>query len=479
VSKRCHPLVVTAAAVLLIKLATFIADPTPLFFMGDSRAYIAAAIQGEILWGLSSGYGLPVRWFAVWPGTLTTLVLAQVLAGAAAAWMLALMLLRFFKVRPAIALTTAIVCTLEPLHVIHERLVLAEAFTQLLFASHLLLGLWYLSRPRLLPLMAVCIIGILLVSLRVVYVPLALSAPLVLTVLALARSAAPAFDRRTGKYVVHLAVAIVVTLCLHAGYRHLIGALTNGSPTYLPGRGDHLAAAWLPLLNPEDASDARARRVLKGLLVENQGRMPGRFARERQRWNDDGFTVRLRQAFGGDSHAANLAAVAMATRAFQRDPLAVVALTVQTYGDYWRILPFLNEKLLVEQGTGRALEVSFLQALSKHFRLDAAHIPVTMTPSKRYHLAFHPWYVFLLLSPFVMLLSVSLAPRGRRSGAAYVFLASTILLIATCAGSLLPYWRYLLPVAFGSLLAMGIIADWLYQRVAPENETTDESCRPE
>src|SRR5688572_32717429 len=98
-----------ALAVLSVKLVWFAIDRDPLFYMGDSAAYAYSAIWGGPLLDRSNSYGWLMWLISVLPGTLTTLVFAQTLAVAATAWILAFCLLRYFTVRPAIAVAAAVV----------------------------------------------------------------------------------------------------------------------------------------------------------------------------------------------------------------------------------------------------------------------------------------------------------------------------------------------------------------------------------
>jgi len=148
-------LVAAAVAVLVVKLVWFAVDAMPLFYMGDSRAYINSALWHRPLTDRSNTYGWLVWAFAVVPRSLTTLVLAQTLAGAATAWLLAVILLRFFKVHPAITVSAAVVLAGEPLQMLYERMVLTESFTILLLVVYTLLSLSYLVRPRLVMLVAI------------------------------------------------------------------------------------------------------------------------------------------------------------------------------------------------------------------------------------------------------------------------------------------------------------------------------------
>ena len=456
-----RPLVITGAVVLTLKLILFALDPTPLFFMGDSGAYIGVALDHYVLATASSGYGVLVRWLAVWPGSLTTLVLAQVLAGAITAWLAAFILLRFLKVQPLVALLVAVLCAVEPLQVVHERLVLAEAFTQLCFAFHLFLGLVYLRRPRLMSLMAVCGVALLLVTLRVAYVPLAWGSLLLPVLPVVARWISRLSSQAAYQPVAHLVIALVVTLGLHLGYRQLIGGWANTAPTYIPQDGYVIAAAWAPLLKSEDADDPWARQVVAGMLAEDLNSLRDRLGRERNRWLPGGLVARLHEAFGGDDVAASRAAQTMAMSALRRNPGAVLELAVQTYLDHWRLLPRLDERLRVEHGSDRPLDAAFVTLLRERFGLDATRSAETMTLSRRYHLAAKPWYVVLLLAPALLLLGVLLARPDARLSAAWLLLTGSILLATTCLAIHLPYWRYLYPLTFPTLLAVGVILDAL------------------
>src|ERR1043166_510727 len=130
-----HSLFAIAIIGLTIKLAGFALDQTPLFFMGDSGTYILSAIHHFVPSDRSFTYGLLLRWLAVWPGNLEALILAQVLVSAATAWLLGFTLLYFFEVQPALAIMASVAFCLDPLQILHERLVLTEAFTIFVNAS--------------------------------------------------------------------------------------------------------------------------------------------------------------------------------------------------------------------------------------------------------------------------------------------------------------------------------------------------------
>ncbi len=85
-------------------------------------------------------------------------------------------------------------------------------------------------------------------------------------------------------------------------------------------------------------------------------------------------------------------------------------------------------------------------------------IPSSMTPAKRYHLAGAPWYFFLLLFPFVGLVSLIACRSPARVGALLVLLNGTLQLSVTCLLGQ-PFIRYLCPLSFCALITLATIAE--------------------
>lgn len=454
-----RPLVLAAVAALSLKLVWFAIDRAPLFYMGDSQSYVYSAIWGRPLLYRSNSYAWLMWLISVLPGTLTTLVLAQTLAGAATAWILAFCLLRYFKVRPAIAVAAVVAFAVEPLQILHERLVLTESFAMLMLAFYLVFCLSYLARPRVLPLIVLAAIGVLLLSLRLVYVPVtlfgALLVPLLGWVIPRGEGAA---TNRIRHLLGHLTVSLFVTLGLHQLYKTANGVKANQPPAYQYIGGFFLASAWAPLIEPEDALDPRARRVIEKLRDSAAYPLRDVSARDQQLWGEGGLKSEMIKAFGGDNYAANVAAKEMSQRTLRRVPLSVARLTARTYVDYWRPSR-MRSQLLDEQGTLRGPEQSFLANLKLWFNLDAGESAATMTPSKRYHLLGAPWYVVLSVSPIIGLLCMRWVRREARPGALLLAIFGAMLLIVPCATTVGAAVRFLHPLVFGTLVALAVIAD--------------------
>jgi len=457
---RRYPLFAIAVIVLAIKLSLFVLDPTPHFFMGDSATYVGSAIHGYVPLDRSFTYGLLIRWIALGFHTLQTLIFAQVIAGAVTAWFVGFALLRFFNVRIAIALGGSIVFALDPLQILHERFVLAEAFAMLLFAGQLLLGLYYLEKPGVRTLLANCIVGIGLVSLRPVYAPIVLFEALLLPLIGwLKPSLSTAASKRMKSCALHLIVAIVASVSLHEAYQRIMGRLAGFPPAYQFMDGLFLAASWSPILIPGDAIDAQAAGAIQQQLADLQYPLGDRLKRQAQLWRSGGLVDRLQRAYGGDIAAANSSAKQMSLHALRRDPLGIARLTWSNFKDYLKSPGRLRPELLVEQGSDRPLPSSFVNELISAFGLDASNSATTMTLSKRYHLVGVGWYYFLLVLPVLGSIDPWLCTSTHRSGVFLVFGVSALLLLVTCAASTVSSFRLLHSLSFTGVIALGVFAN--------------------
>jgi hypothetical protein len=118
-----------------------------------------------------------------------------------------------------------------------------------------------------------------------------------------------------------------------------------------------------------------------------------------------------------------------------------------------------------EQGTLRGPDPEFVATLKQWFNLDAGNSAATMTPSKRYHLLGAPWYFALIISPLIGLLSMRWVRREARAGALLLAVFGAMLLIVPCATSVNTAIRFLHPLAFGTLIALAVIADAASRRL--------------
>jgi hypothetical protein len=467
-----RPLACIAGVVLVVKLASLAVDSTPLYFVGDSATFIGAARHGWVPGDRSYVYPLAIRALAVWPGSLSTLLLAQTLAGTATAWLLAMALIRYLFVRPPLAMAVALALALAPSQLLHERMVLTESFALLAFAIFLMTGLAYLRRPRRAMLATTCMAGIMLVSLRTVYVPVTLAAAVVLPLLALPRLGGSSERAKTVRS--HLIVAVLVTLACHLGFRHWIGLMANGPPAYIHEDGFFAISAWSPVIVPADADDPRAARVLQR-AVERRGTEPyGVYYREALRWEPGWLVGDMKNAYP-DRHSANLAAKRIASHALVRDPVGIAMLPVKLFGDYLSVLASgARGVLLVEQGSNRSLPAELITELRDTFGVDATATPSTMTPVKKYHLAGRSTLVLSLFAPLLCSIAPLLCRREARPFALWVCGAVSILGAGTFLFSLSPAFRYLHPFDFGAALVLAIVADTVSRARRPRRNEGPE-----
>jgi hypothetical protein len=278
--------------------------------------------------------------------------------------------------------------------------------------------------------------------------------------------------------MLHLAVAVLVSLGLHSGYRQLMGSLTGLPPAYQYYDGFYLTAAWAPMLKLEDADDPRVEQAVKKQAASKRLPLGDRSVRWAQLWHFGGLASNLKKLFDQDFYSANQAAKRMCLKALRRDPFIPFREILWTYrdhlaffyDDYLKGQDRLRRRLLEEQGTSRPPKQRSIKMLKNRYGLDAGNGHFRMTPSKKYHMAGVPWCAYLLFSPLAGVLSVWLCRRGRRRQAVFAFFASAVLMATTFAASCEIMFRYLHPLSFTGLIALGVIADGLWARKAARGE---------
>ena len=85
---------------LTLKAFLLLVDAHPMLYLGDSASYLRTALTGWIPGDRSFTYGFFLRPAAIWPQSLSSALIIQTLAGVVSSLGLALILRRFFKVRP-------------------------------------------------------------------------------------------------------------------------------------------------------------------------------------------------------------------------------------------------------------------------------------------------------------------------------------------------------------------------------------------
>ncbi len=475
--------------ILLLKMLLLCIDHAPMFFLGDSVAYLNTAKWGYIPPDRSFLYGWIIYCVALSVHSLTPLLIVQTLAGAVSAFLCAHILRRFFNAPPLLAAACGILCAVEPLQLLFERYVMTEAFALLAFSLFVFAALCYLSEGTLRRLLIVQLAAVFVVAMRVSFLPILEAATLLMPLLALRAPADPAprraFPRAWKLTAGHLLLSCLLFFALQGAYkwsyaRLIQPQLPGARPEYNYDEGFHLLAFVAPIVQPRDFPDqAHAAEVFQ---LAWDIRDPRR--RYLQRWNPGGL-VRNIEALYPDPLEARRLAKTTAWNAVRRDPGGEFRLSLFGYTDYFD-REHLRLGMIQDRGGDRELPDDLLDFLRTYFHLDAAGLPHLVTLTNTWYYAAWWWYLGLLLLPAPMLLMIAVVPLRQRPHALllFVFTCAQIVVIAAC--SIGPTVRFLHAVAWLGLITGGVfaarIADALKKK-GPDSLEPDPSaivsCVPE
>lgn len=447
-----RPLILIALLLALVKSVEFVVDSAS-SFCSDSGAFVMNALRMGFVSERSYFYGFLIRVFALPLHSLRAIVAMQLVMGAISGWLLGFILLRYFKVRPGIAILASLVFAIDPAQVMDEHMVMTEAPAMLAMALFLLAACGYLESPASWRLVILAFAGVLLVGIRIVFVPPVLAAAVLLPL------AAHGFLRRPRALVLALAVSCGSTFIFQEGYRYLTGYLGGGEPAYHYATGFFLVSSVAPLVNRADASDSRAANAID---EQNQSQFPlkGVHVRSRQLWQPDGLVARLKAAYNGDLKQANEAANHLAHAAIVQHPAGFLKLGLIIYIDYWRHLPNLKWSLPWEIGTAAGSELLPRDAVIFHdtFRVDVARIQFLETPSRRYYMWGRACHIFLLFAPFLAGAAWWVLPRMHQIPLLF-FAWSVLVVTSACLGAVESVYRYLHPLSFTGLIAAACLVE--------------------
>lgn len=448
------PLVTAPCAIALIKSIEFLIDSQALFY-DDSGSFLLNALTYAFVPERSYVYGWLIRVFALPLHSLRAIVATQMVMGAITCWLLALVLVRYLKICPWMAMLAACVMAIDPTQVVHEHLIMTESMAIFAEALFLVAALEYLRQPDVRWLLLLGFLGGLLVGIRTVYVPVVLAASVLLP--------AGAYFAQSRRNARALVIAIVVScgsmLLFQLGYRQLTGWLAGREPAYHYRAGFFSVGGVAPLIQERDATDPR---VAAAIREQNASRFPlaNPGFRAYQVWSNDGFVARITRAFQGHDAEANEAAGRLVRTAILRDPLAYLRLAGHTYAEYWTTLPRLRHFMFEENGTGVLPAVSESEArmVKAIFGEDISNQPTFQSPSRRYQVLGRYWNVFLLASPFLGFLTLWLKCADRKAST-LLFVWSVLVMAATCLLGIEVVYRYLHPLSFTGLAAAAVVAE--------------------
>ena len=475
------PLLTAALLLVLAKSVQFAID-SQLLFWYDSGAFLFNGLGVGFMPERSYAYGGLICTVAVPLHSLRAIVAMQIIMGGLTAWLLTFALIRFLRVRAWIAMLAGLVFAFGPEQVLYEHMVMSETTALLAMALFLVMALKYLEDPSPQWLVILSFLGVLLVSVRIVYLPVVLATAALLPLVSYFSST----SRQTGLLALALVMSCGSTALFQEGYRYLTGWLAGREPAYHYVTGAFLLAAVAPIVEPGDSPDVRVAGVV---AAQNRSDLPlsDPDARERQLFAQGGLVARLKAVFAAEAapaversltglrpvHAwslseqeADQAAQQLARAAIYRNPLGFLGLGLHNYLGYWRSLPNLRWLLPWENGSKQPpppVKENEAKVIASVFGLDVSNQHALNTPSRRYRMLGRSWCVFLLLAPFLTGLAWWLAPANR-PGLALLCFWSCLLLIATCLGGVGPEYRFLHPFSFTGLAAVAALAEVLVRK---------------
>ncbi|MGI8959510.1 MAG: hypothetical protein ACR2IV_07095 [Bryobacteraceae bacterium] len=277
-------------ALLAVKAIFLAFDAEPSFHFRDSAVYLATAIGKWIPPNRSFVYGLILRPIALWPRSLTPVLVMHAGLSGIASWIVGICLIRYFASGFMIASLCSIACAVEPLQLRAERYVLTESVSAFVFAVFLVAIFSYLKTSSVSLLAVIQILAVLLVSLRISFLPAAWIASFLVPLasrraISFWRSSRQAMRRGSGgiKWIrairfvlLPLSFSILLSQSLLFGYRHLYGELLNQPPAYtsrgvLPASADVGAGdlfGWLKLAASKYAEYFNAGKLRRSLQTD-------------------------------------------------------------------------------------------------------------------------------------------------------------------------------------------------------------------
>jgi hypothetical protein len=463
----------TLVAVLCIKCVLLAADSQPSYFYGDSEAYLATATIRYIPPDRSFVYGLLLRRIAYRLHSLEVMVWTQVLLSAISAWLLSFALRKIFLVRSWLAAIFGILCSVEPLQLLAERYVLTECCANFLFVLHFVLALLYVKRGKLWTLVITQVIGAMLITFRISFLPLVLINSVLVPLLSpraialwrkfkfkLRWSGLKIEAQQIGLVVAHLCLSLLVSQGLLTAYKHWYGKLIGRDPALFYQGGAFLLSAFSPLIQPEDFPITSKRAAIFGNL---QYDLQDVFARPAQHSLEGGLWPNIQKEFPNEKQANKLAA-ATAIHAVFRQPAATARLLFQTFLLYFNI-DWIQRWVRADEGAEGTMQADTRGWLQNIYGISSPRdYQVSLT--KKWHLLALPWYWLILCS--LVLLPLLLFAFLKTDWPPLILCTIVALLFLGGATTIVvrPTPRYLTSAAWFVLLLFGLAGNQGYLRYA-------------
>lgn len=390
--------------IFALKFFILALDPLPRLFMGDSGSYLWTAMTGWIPDDRSFFYGYVVRWVSVGRESLTPLLLLQAFLSGVIALVAATIGRAIFRFPVWLAYALGFVCALDPLQLVWERYVMTETLSLFFYVLVLCSSFLYLRERRFsylvfAHLFGVMVIGfrmsfLLMIQLNAVLLPFLAFLPVIIESLR-GRLAWPARLQAGKLAAAHFLVSILAMLALHAGYKQLNGWMAQTAPTYLRSAGNHVLAAWAPVIEPEDAPDPRLAEIIR---QGNDYNIKDLTVRASQLYQAGFLFDRWAQVEKDEEHFHQVVKQT-ALNALRRNPLQILGLGWRTFGAYWNLAD-LRVYARADLGYVDMTPANASDLAEKfHYSLSPKVSEAPPSTLHRYYVAAAPYCWVILLSP--------------------------------------------------------------------------------
>ena len=418
--------------------------------MGDSASYVRTAVQEYIPPDRSFVYGFIIRWIALPFHSLKPLMIAQGLAGILSCAGLAICLKRYGTVNVGndTCFLMALLFCVEPMHMMFQRYVLTEAFTMPIFIAYLMASLSYLKKRHLIKLAILQVLGIALISMRLIFLPLVLINAVILPLL-MPR-------RRFRQALAHVMANLFLILVFHGGYCMLNGKLSKAPPAYTYWDGFVELSAWAPAVTVRSAANSQVAEVIRRGSEYDLNEFPRRYY---QLWDAKGIVFRIK-SIAPDLVTANRWAKITARQTLAQNPVAVLTVALKTYIEFNTYEKIQNE-LRIGRGDDRPVSKNLVKWLKQNFSADTHKFIehngeywqfLSVTKSIQNHAAL--WVLLLVQTPLLCLLAGTLN-KDCRLFCWYLGLVSLIYIATVCFLTPLVITRLLYPLTVPFFLAAG------------------------
>lgn len=406
---------------------TWIFDHEPKFYFGDSGSYINTAVYDYIPPDRSFVYGFLIHLFSLPFHSLKPLLLIQALAGLISCIGL-FVCLKQFNVSDTISFLICLLFSVEPMHMMWQRFVLTESFSMPIFIAYIFVSCSYIKNPQPKKLLFMQLLGVVLISLRMIFLPMILANALMIP-----------FFARTADYkktFKHLAVNLICILVLHGSYCLWNGKLSKAPPAYSYWDGFFQLSAWAPAVTTKSAANAE---VLKIISQPQKFPLDEPLNRVHHLWNKDGLTGKIRAA-APNLYTANSWAKITALRTLESNPLGVLKIGAITY-IWFNEYAHLTNELRIDRGDDIPMSSNLLLRLKEFFSADNYQFDfkdgkywqkASLTKKIQDHSA--PWFFLLPQIPYLCLLATLFRRNDRvplffLSFTAFVYLVTLFFLM--------------------------------------------------